>query len=57
MKDKDFIADIDKRNLELEPLTATQVEAVMKQGFDLVTPEVLQMFRDLMVEGAAGKKG
>jgi hypothetical protein len=57
MKDAAFKADIERRNLELEPLTALQVEEVMKRGFAGLTPDVIEAFRRLTVEGAAERKG
>lgn len=49
-KDPALIADIEKRNVELEPLTAAHVDDVIERGFAAVTPEVITMFRNLTVE-------
>ncbi len=56
LEDKDFKADIAKRNLELEPLSAAQVEDVMRKGFALVSPEVISKFRDLTVDSRDTRK-
>jgi tripartite-type tricarboxylate transporter receptor subunit TctC len=56
MKDPDFKADIDRRNLEIEPLTAAQVEDVIRKGFAIVSTEVLGKFRQMTVDESKSKK-
>lgn len=56
LEDQDFKADIARRNLELEPLTAAQVDDVLRRGFALVSPEVIRSFRELTTDARDARK-
>tara|TARA_B100000886_G_scaffold190516_1_gene131084 strand:+ start:1122 stop:2192 length:1071 start_codon:yes stop_codon:yes gene_type:complete len=44
--DKSFIADIKKRRVEHSPVTAAQINKLIKAGFDAATPEVIQEMKN-----------